>query len=154
TDGVLYGSTEYGGRVDCPYEPHGWGCGTLFQLDPPVPGETRWRKAVLHRFITKNDGRLPDSPPQVHGAGTFLGVTSSGGLYGAGMGYRLTLAPATPSNASPRTSLYVYDYFYETWLRSTEGGDPQDPEDCGQYEGYNSSAGKCQCDYGVTGEGD
>jgi hypothetical protein len=148
-DGVLFGSTTYGGRVDCPYEPHGWGCGTLFRLSPPVPGETKWRKAVLHRFITKNDGRLPDSPPQSHGSGTFIGVTSSGGLYDAGMGYRLTQNSVGPSSAPLRTPLYVYNEISRGWLRSTDGGRPQDWDDCGEDETYNDTEERCQCTYGV-----
>jgi uncharacterized repeat protein (TIGR03803 family) len=64
--GNLYGTTEVGGDLNCPYNPGG-GCGTVFQLS------TTGQEKVLHKF-KGTDGLAPI-------AGT-LSEDSQGNLYG------------------------------------------------------------------------
>jgi hypothetical protein len=52
--GVLYGTTWRGGGTGCVA---GLGCGTVFKLTPPAPGQTKWTKRTLYRFTAT--ARLP-----------------------------------------------------------------------------------------------
>jgi uncharacterized repeat protein (TIGR03803 family) len=56
-DGVLYGTTTTGGNTGC----SGEGCGTVFKLEPPSPGQTGWAETILHTFTGGTDGAEPTS---------------------------------------------------------------------------------------------
>jgi uncharacterized repeat protein (TIGR03803 family) len=85
--GVLYGTTSYGGGglTGCN---RGWGCGTAFALTPPVVGETRWSEQVLHSF-DGTDGRMPQSALLMDGVGNLYGTSREGGLYDKGTVFEL-----------------------------------------------------------------
>lgn len=64
--GVLYGTTEYGGGGSCE-DDNGYGCGTVFSLDPATGAET-----VLYSFENYGtDGSNPYSPLMVRGNALF-----------------------------------------------------------------------------------
>src|SRR5208283_5294100 len=53
--GNLYGTTDAGGRYDCPLG-GGLGCGTVFKL---TQADGRWSESVLHSFGKAGDGVYP-----------------------------------------------------------------------------------------------
>jgi uncharacterized repeat protein (TIGR03803 family) len=72
------------------------GCGLVFKLTPPeVPGGT-WTENVLHAF-NGNDGANPKAG-LTYASGAFYGTTSSGGAYGHGTVFHLTLPIARASS--------------------------------------------------------
>ena len=55
-DGVIYGTTEYGGsQVRCATN----GCGTVFALWPPTSPGGSWTEQVLYNFAGGSDAALP-----------------------------------------------------------------------------------------------
>ncbi len=84
-DGTLYGSTSMGGagRISCSLL-GGPGCGTVFKLEP------NGRFTVLHNFTGGLDGSTPSAGSLALGEhGSLYGITSSGGVYGAGTVFKL-----------------------------------------------------------------
>lgn len=83
-NGILYGSTEFGGSYSgCGY---GDGCGTVFSVDPSTGAET-----ILHAF--QNDGKDGRNPlgNLIEVKGKLYGTTQSGGAYGGGTVYSVNL---------------------------------------------------------------
>jgi hypothetical protein len=70
--GTLYGSTFIGG-YNCPHH-SGQGCGTVFELKPPVGKDGVWKEKLMHVFQNGSDGAQPSS-------GVILGA--NGSVYGA-----------------------------------------------------------------------
>ena len=86
--GILYGTTYVGGGTGC----GGYGCGTVFSLDPSTGTET-----VLHSFGNGTDGANP-SASLIDVKGTLYGTTSTGGgtgCHGYGCGTVFSLDPST-----------------------------------------------------------
>ena len=74
--GALYGTTLRGGNATCGTV---IGCGTVFKLTPPAPGQTRWTKATLHRFTNGADGGLPSGQASARRLGGPLRGSQPGG---------------------------------------------------------------------------
>jgi hypothetical protein len=74
--GNLYGVTQIGGDPGCDF---GYGCGVVFELSPPAPGQSAWTQIVLHAFHAGSDGQSPSAPPIFYGAHALLGTTLLGG---------------------------------------------------------------------------
>jgi len=72
-NGLLYGTTVYGGNAACQY-----GCGTVFLLDPTTGAEK-----TLYAFKHKNDGEYPWAGLTAVN-GTLYGTTLDGGTSGNG----------------------------------------------------------------------
>lgn len=91
--GVLYGSTAYGGNLNCMAPTTG--CGVLYQI-----GNTG-QYSVLHRFAGGNDGELPFAALALGADSSIYGTTSSGGTGTAcgstGCGTIFKYTPGTPS---------------------------------------------------------
>jgi uncharacterized repeat protein (TIGR03803 family) len=68
--GKLYGATESGGGYSCGC----CGCGIVFALAKGSDGQ--WSEAILHDFSGGKDGRYPDSPLLLDGAGSLYGGAS------------------------------------------------------------------------------
>lgn len=102
-DGRLYGTTGGGGNPACNN-----GCGTVFQLRPPVRAcasiQCPWTETVLYRF-NGNDGGNPAYGSLVFDqSGSLYGTTQNGGAHGYGVVYKLT-----PSGGG-WTESSIYDF--------------------------------------------
>jgi len=72
--GVVYGTTVYGGGNACFN-----GCGTVFELTPPLEAGEAWTETLLYNFTGgTNDGFLPGGVVIGKG-GVLFGTTYSGG---------------------------------------------------------------------------
>jgi uncharacterized repeat protein (TIGR03803 family) len=90
SDGTVYSTTFYGGDA-C----NGFGCGTVFRLQPPGSACRSalclWTETVLHRF-NGTDGANPVGAIVFDQAGNIDGVTNSGGFRNGGAVYQLSKA--------------------------------------------------------------
>ena len=73
--GTLYGTTSLGGSFQQCLGP-GLGCGTIFQLTPPLRGLSVWTESVLYRFKSPSDGYNPMATLIMDGAGNLYGTTT------------------------------------------------------------------------------
>ena len=88
SDGNFYGTTEYGGAYTNQY---GESQGTVFKITPGGALTT------VYSFTGGNDGAYPNSALVQGTDGNFYGTTSSGGVYGIGAIFRLSLvSPPRP----------------------------------------------------------
>ena len=112
SSGDIFGTTVWGGSMDC----QGPGCGTAFELKPPIRTGVAWAETILHRFTDGNDGAGPDGGLIFDTKGALYGTTVSGGSgNGFGVIFRLTQAKR--------------GRWIETVLHSFQGGtDGRDPE--------------------------
>lgn len=117
-NGVLYGTTYFGGRNLCG---NGYLCGTVYALTPPT-GSGTWTKTVIHSF-SGPDGALPSTQQGIGDApgpslvigkdGTLYGITANGGsndsapLGFGGTVFELT-PPATTGEVWTETVLYSF----------------------------------------------
>jgi uncharacterized repeat protein (TIGR03803 family) len=76
---TLYGTTFEGGGTGC----DGYGCGTVFSLDPSTGSET-----VLHSFADTKDGNYPQGD-LIHAKRMIYGTTQGGGDSGRGAVFAL-----------------------------------------------------------------
>ncbi len=79
SDGVLYGTTNYGGSGAC--SSGGLtGCGTVFSLTPPGTPGASWTETLIYSFGGGNaDGSLPGAGVTIGPDGTLYGTTEYGG---------------------------------------------------------------------------
>ncbi len=99
--GNLYGTTSTGGTE---------GHGTVFELTPPVAGQTAWTETVLHSF-TATDGDNPQAGLIFDAAGNLYGTTYQGGAVATGGGGRGVVFELTPNStgiAWGETVLYSF----------------------------------------------
>ncbi len=111
--GALYGTTFYGGTSSACYG----GCGTVFKLTPPPPGQVAWSQTVLYSFAGNEvpavfDGASPQAGLYVDASGALYGTTTAGGnsaCYGSGCGtiFKLT-PPVPPSTTWTESVLYAF----------------------------------------------
>jgi hypothetical protein len=73
--GALYGTATVGGDLACE-APNG--CGVVFKLTPPHPGQSAWTENVLHNFSIR-DGAHPNGRLVMDERGILYGTTSGGG---------------------------------------------------------------------------
>jgi len=110
TKGALYGTTFMGG-YNCPHH-SGNGCGTIFELKPPVKKIDSWTEKQIHVFKNGSDGSQPSSGV-IFGAKAFLYGAAEGGLAGGGVVFRLQVAS---SGRWTETVLYGFrsdTYYYD-----------------------------------------
>lgn len=92
--GVLYGTTYKGGTGACTDGLGYWiGCGIVFKLTPPAPGQSNWSEYVLFNFNAAN-GAFPQGGLITDGTGALIGTTSASapdpyGVPGDGNVFRL-----------------------------------------------------------------
>ena len=142
-DGILYGTTYYGGVDNCI---NGLGCGTIFSLAPPSSGTGQWIKTILHSFMGGNDGANPYSALLIGTGGVLYGVTPAGGgtgCNGQGCGVLFELIPpAQPGGSWTETILHAF----------TGGSDGEDPaftpamDSNGVLYGYSYGGTGTSCD--------
>jgi uncharacterized repeat protein (TIGR03803 family) len=114
-NGSLYGTTQNGGGTSCFYigVPPPQGCGTVFQLTPPVVPGDAWTLTPLHSFQGGSDGEFPSGGVVLGPNGSLYGTTYAGGNpcpqnnEGCGTVFQLT-PPATPGGAWSESVLYRF----------------------------------------------
>jgi uncharacterized repeat protein (TIGR03803 family) len=95
--GNLYGTAEYGGTGEYACQPY---CGVLFELELSTHGT--WSEKILHDFgSSPSDGWAPTAGLVRDAGGNFYGTTGSGGTYGWGTIFELTL---------PKTYKILYSF--------------------------------------------
>lgn len=121
--GNLYGATADGGSSDC--SPVA-GCGTVFQLTPPVKNGDPWNETVLYTFkgLLYGDGDLPAGGLVMDGEGNLYGTTAyggtgnctlAGGAAGCGTVYELS-PPSVSGGAWTETIIYSFPTAAEGYL--------------------------------------
>ena len=100
TNGVLYGTTNYGGAS---------GMGTVYELTPPgTPGgaPSAWTETVLFNF-SGSDGAYPYASLTLARSDALYGTTELGGTFGYGTVFELT-PPAGADGAWTETVLHNF----------------------------------------------
>ena len=105
-NGVVYGTTEYGGTECAPY-----GCGTVFGLTPaPHVGSTvlnPWMDHVLYSFHGGDGSSSANMTAFTFDHdGNMYATTEDGGAYGYGSVYKLTFS----GGSWAKTVLYSFNY--------------------------------------------
>ncbi len=80
--GNLYGVTAYGGTGNCTLLGVAAGCGTVFELSPPLQQGGAWTETILYSFPTMKQGYFPWGSVVFDKAGNLYGATSFGGTKG------------------------------------------------------------------------
>jgi len=102
SNGNLYGTTYYGGSGPCTNnQGQVVGCGTIFEISPPVPPSTQWTETVLHSF--NGDGVFPVGNLVMDPAGNLFAVTLQGGI-GTGSVNELS-PPSQPGGVWTETTI-------------------------------------------------
>jgi uncharacterized repeat protein (TIGR03803 family) len=105
--GSLYGTTYFAGEGGPIGKCAGtWGCGTVFELSPPVVAGGPWTESLLYVFKGGSDGANPMGG-MINFEATLYGTTHNGGAHDAGTVFALT--PPTIAGGSWTKSL-VYSF--------------------------------------------
>jgi hypothetical protein len=99
--GNLYGTTEYDGSGNCILLGGVVGCGTVYELSPPVQPGGAWTEIVLYNFQGGNDGYIPTGDLVFDKVGNLYGVTLFGGGRGTNCGDSLYPNCGTVFELSP-----------------------------------------------------
>jgi uncharacterized repeat protein (TIGR03803 family) len=106
-DGNLYGTSAIGGSGGCA-NVQVIGCGTVFQLTPPVT-KGAWTETILYSFGNVSyDGINPYSGLVFDDAGNLYGTTGGGGQFAHGTVFEVS-PPATKGGAWTEIVLYSFD---------------------------------------------
>lgn len=140
--GNLYGTTAHGGGENCPAGDGG--CGTIFELSPPMgPGEP-WVYTLLYQFCQIpgdeqcSDGIFPYGKLTFDTTGNLYGTTQMGGTYAQGNVFKLSPG----QNGWTETTLYSF---------CTLGKDPRCPD--GRHPVSTLTLDRDGNIYGTTSEG-
>jgi hypothetical protein len=116
--GNVYGTTTQGGNSQCADGIGNIvGCGTVFKLIPPAPGQTAWTKTVIHHFTGVPDGASPQGGVIIDTAGNLYGTTFGAGtdvcrddlFNNVGCGTVFKLSPPMPGQTG-WTERVLYDF--------------------------------------------
>ena len=101
--GNLYGTTIQGGTGGNCTDPYYRviGCGTVFKLSPPSPGQTTWTETVLYDFQDSNDGWKPLGELAPDGNGNLFGVASLGTPSKFGAVFEIAPSPTVTPTRKP-----------------------------------------------------
>jgi uncharacterized repeat protein (TIGR03803 family) len=103
--GALYGTTPFDLSGGC----GGLGCGNVFKLTPPAPGQHAWTESILYAFTGGADGGQTFSGVIADERGNLYGTASGGTAIGlsAGVVFKLT-APTSGRTAWTQTVLHSF----------------------------------------------
>lgn len=130
SSGNLYGTTQWGGDLNCNANFNPPGCGVVFQLTPS--GDGHWHEHVLYAFQGGADGGEPTANLLLDASGNLYGTTTQGGNlnlcdgpYSQGCGVVFELSPQ--GNGSWTESvLYSFQYASDgsqpSWLTFDRAG--------------------------------
>src|SRR5580658_96706 len=99
-NGSLYVATAPGSEI-------GGGCGTVFELQPPVTDGGPWAEVLVHTFAASGDACGPIAPPVPSANGALYGVTYAGGAYNFGALYQLQ-PPTSPGGGWTESVVYSF----------------------------------------------
>jgi uncharacterized repeat protein (TIGR03803 family) len=140
SSGNLYGTTEYGGDLNCNGVYKNSSCGTVFKLTPNANGT--WTESVLFAF-TYDDGAYPSGGLVFDSTGNLYGTTPVGPGFACDQGGCGTVFRLTPSSNGTWTQTMIYIF---------EGGpDGADPvaglvfDAAGNLYGTTESGGLAGC---------
>jgi uncharacterized repeat protein (TIGR03803 family) len=127
-EGQLYGTARDGGGTNCIdyFSPNTLGCGTVYELTPPLSGGTTWTFNVIYTFTGGADGAFP-ATLALASNGDLYGTTYNGGLGistpGSGSGVLFRLAPP-----KGRSTTWTYTTLYSFCSQSncTDGNNGAD----------------------------
>jgi uncharacterized repeat protein (TIGR03803 family) len=108
--GDLYGTTTYGGSVQCTSSS---GCGAIYKLSPPTNSGGAWAESIVHNF-TGADGYAPASALVFDATGNLYGTASQGGATGQGTTFKLT-----PESAKSWTATVLLSFDYADGINPT-----------------------------------
>jgi uncharacterized repeat protein (TIGR03803 family) len=124
--GNFYGTTEFGGDLNCSYDP-GEGCGTLFELTPNQKGG--WTETILHNFEGGvSDGAQPLAGVTIDAQGDIFGTTGYAANLGndpGGSVYELSAGGVyslLQSDMGVPEGALVFDKQGNLWGTSSQGG--------------------------------
>src|SRR5215467_15335536 len=108
--GTVYGTTIVGGSGLCTDVLHNVvGCGTVFKLTPPAPGQTNWTQTLI-RDVTGPDGAYPQGGVIADGSGALYGTTTTNSSDFIGQGVLFMLIPPVPGQTIwPEAIIYYFD---------------------------------------------
>ena len=109
--GNLYGTTEWGGTAHPP-DCGSLGCGTVFEVSPPLAPGGAWREQVLHSFTAGTDGFIPFSSVALDASDNLYGTTYSGGTLGGGTLFQMT-PPTQQGGAWTEAVIHSFNYGYK-----------------------------------------
>jgi len=97
----VYGTTAYGGTGGCILLGITAGCGTVYELSPPIKQGDPWTETILYSLQGGNDGYFPWGTPTFDAKGNLYGATQFGGgkgntcneFYGGNCGTVFELTP-------------------------------------------------------------
>lgn len=104
----LYGVTNLGGSsANCAS-----GCGTVYELSPPLTKGGIWQEAVLYNFQGDPDANYPAGGVMLGNDGNIYGTTPRGGIFGADYGgYGTIYELAKPQQAGgPWVESVLYSF--------------------------------------------
>jgi hypothetical protein len=114
--GNLYGTTAYGGTGNCILAGVQAGCGTVYELSPPMQPSGTWTETILYSFPTALQGYFPRGDLVFDSKGNLYGSTYFGGGQGTGncngfyqyCGAVFELSPPQPGGAWTEQVLYAF----------------------------------------------
>ncbi len=119
-DGNIYGTTDRGPIAASVFSDQcgggGFGCGTVFQLEPSKRNLGAWGETVLYTFRGGSDGAFPNGSLAFDGAGNIYGMAGGGGDYG-GVVYEL----ARSGDGWRESVIHQFSWFDENGGRPSGG---------------------------------
>lgn len=107
-EGNVYGTTQVGGTGSCLTYLGALGCGTVFELSPPVRSGEPWTEKVLYNFEGGNDGYQPYAGLILDTAGNLYGTTIYGGTNFCGCGTVFEIV--RPTNGGDWSEQLLYSF--------------------------------------------
>jgi uncharacterized repeat protein (TIGR03803 family) len=116
-NGNLYGTT-YGGGA--------YSAGAVFELTPTTGGQ--WTETLLHSFSgNQSDGSYPGGGLLLGDNGKLYGTTQTGGAYGLGTVFEITLVPRVTTTTSVNSNLNPSTYGQSVTFTATVTSDSNTP---------------------------
>jgi len=106
-NGVLYGTTHFGGTGGCQGFSGVTGCGAVFELKPPAVPSGPWTESVIRSLVYGVDGGFPNAGVVQGANGAVYAISPVGGQDFLGVPFELT-PPSSPGDPWTETVLYNF----------------------------------------------
>ncbi len=114
--GVIYGTSSSGGNQGCSQKYVSVGCGTAFELKPPMKMGGDWPEQILHRFTGGDDGSTPNGSLIFDGKRVLYGTAGGGGTGEVGVVFVLK------TRAGSWTEEVIHNFVGDANGRNPNGG--------------------------------